>query len=219
VFKRNRTPADPVAKTNAQLAILRSEHKQNEIDELGLMNRPKYLKAKSTLIALGTSAVPSLLLFIEGAPRSPEIGGGLDYWVANDAIDILGDIGDPESIPALRALMGVGFVSPPIALAVMSRGAGIPALVDALKDPDRMVRSSAAKGLGAARTGISGIVPSLSAALGDESPHVRHAAALALANLGSQASFALPALQKVASGDPEDWVRKMASRAIDMVNS
>jgi len=61
-------------------------------------------------------------------------------------------------------------------------GAVVPALLDALRDPDRRVRAEAAPALG--KAGDVRAVPFLTAALDDPSPNVRWAAAAALGRIG-----------------------------------
>src|SRR5262245_38458669 len=88
----------------------------------------------------------------------------------------------------------------------------VPALAEALKSPDALVRQNAALALGAVGPEANPAVPALTTALADFEWAVRRQAALSLGQIGPGAKSALPALRKL-SGDPNSQVRKAAKEA------
>jgi HEAT repeat protein len=102
-------------------------------------------------------------------------------------------------------------------------GAGIRALLDALKDPRPEVRIAAFDGLGVAAPALGLLEPevtvscvdALAAALSDPSAEVRMAAAKAFGPLGTACSIPLPtALVAALEGDASVGVREMAARSL-----
>ena len=89
----------------------------------------------------------------------------------------------------------------------------IPALLNALADPEPSVREIAVTYLGIVRDDPAKAVPGLIEALSDEDPAVRRSAATALGAYGAQARAAIPALQKAAA-DPDEDVQREAGRAL-----
>jgi HEAT repeat protein len=89
----------------------------------------------------------------------------------------------------------------------------IPALLQALNDPDPTVRNVAVTYLGIVRDDPKTEVAGLIKALADENAEVRQAAAAALGEYGALAEPAIPAL-KNASNDPDEEVRREAGRTL-----
>jgi len=74
----------------------------------------------------------------------------------------------------------------------------VPALVEALKDPDPLVRANAALTLGYLREELDVIIPALAAALNDKENRVALSAAKALGRLQTIATNAIPSLLQAA---------------------
>jgi HEAT repeat protein len=90
----------------------------------------------------------------------------------------------------------------------------VPELLAFLKDPDKLLRCSAAGALGKLRADLKTVVPALVEALKDKESDVRYCAAVAIEDIGTEARDAVPALIK-ALKDPDDSVRSAAIGAIE----
>ena len=203
-----RDPRDAVLR---QLAIMREEIRRNDIEDSGLVNRPRYNKAFSTLVTMGSPAVPTLLEVLDDLgdedPSSP------DHWVAVYAVDIIGKIGDPCAVPRLQALLGQPYGEVARALGRMKEP-GVQALLDALTDEDDFVRKQGASGLGASTVLPGKVAGALVNCLRDPSANVRGAAAFSLGELGNAHPQILDALRTVAREDRVEWVRRMAEKSL-----
>lgn len=89
----------------------------------------------------------------------------------------------------------------------------VPLLAKTLKDPDPLVRRSAAFALGCLAEGADAALPALAAALGDDSAAVRQNAAWALGKLGAPA---VPALRQ-ALKDADGLVQRDAAASLNQV--
>jgi HEAT repeat protein len=89
----------------------------------------------------------------------------------------------------------------------------IPALLNALQDPEPSVREIAVTYLGIVRDDPPQAVAGLTEALTDEDPSVRRSAATALGAYGGLAKEAIPSLRKLAN-DPDEDVQREAGRAL-----
>jgi HEAT repeat protein len=92
----------------------------------------------------------------------------------------------------------------------------VPALADALKDPDEDVRFHAAEALGKIGPNAAGAVPALADALNkDRAIAVRQSAAYALGKIGPDAAAAVPALVAIVNNPSEiAFVRQRAAKAL-----
>jgi len=95
----------------------------------------------------------------------------------------------------------------------MDISAALPALMDALNDPDPGIRARAEEDIDAVGPNAAEAVPKLINLLADREESVRAIACITLSHIGPSASQALPALRKTLS-DPSQWVRKCARMAI-----
>jgi HEAT repeat protein len=95
----------------------------------------------------------------------------------------------------------------------MDISAALPALMDALNDPDPDIRGRAEEDISAAGPNSAEAVPKLINLLADREESVRAIACITLSHIGPSASQALPALRKTLS-DPSQWVRRCARLAI-----
>jgi HEAT repeat protein len=116
-----------------------------------------------------------------------------------DAQSALRQMGKP-AVPALSALLKDPKTSRPLRARTTyilenSGPDAFPALIEALKSPDSILRSAAARGLGKWDVLASAAVPALVAALGDPDENVRLASAEALARIGPGPE-AVPALAR-----------------------
>jgi HEAT repeat protein len=97
----------------------------------------------------------------------------------------------------------------------------VPALAEALKDPEYWVRMAAARALG--KVGSLSATPkalaALKAAAKDKDPEVRDAVTLALEDLMSGATAAHVAALVVAMKDTEPLIRRAAARALGKISS
>jgi HEAT repeat protein len=85
--------------------------------------------------------------------------------------------------------------------------------VEALKDPDARVRTTAVRKLGNVGTSDEAVLPALLGALGDRDAGVRREVILALVKLGPDARQAIPALTQTSERDPDSQVRTWAGKA------
>ena len=96
--------------------------------------------------------------------------------------------------------------------------AAVPALIEALKDDDADVRSSAADVLGNIGAEAKAAVPALIEALKDDDADVRSSTAYALGNIGAEAKAAVPALVEALEDDDAD-VRSGAAYALGNIGA
>jgi HEAT repeat protein len=108
-----------------------------------------------------------------------------------------------------QGALGLGRLGPEAAAAV-------PALTEALKNPNTLVRQNAALALGEVGPAAKGAVSALAEVLRDPEWVVRRQAALALGRLGPDARSAAPALQRL-TRDANSLVRKAAQEALQKV--
>jgi HEAT repeats len=92
----------------------------------------------------------------------------------------------------------------------------LPALTDALTDPEPSVRWWSAQAMGHIGTEAASAVPALILLLQDDDEGSRNSACIALRGIGSAANAALPALRRALS-DPSADVRQFAQLAIDRI--
>lgn len=203
-----RGPRDAVLR---QLGIMREEIRRNDVEHTGLVNRPRYNKAFSTLVSMGNPAVPTLLEVLDHL--GDEDRDSPEHWVAVFAVDIIGRIGDPAAVPLLQALLGQPYGNVEMALGRM-REPGVRALLAALNHDDDFVRKQGAAGLGASTVLQGEVLRALVKGLRDPSAGVREASAASLARLGNTRPEVLDALRTVAQEDGVDWVRQMAERSL-----
>jgi HEAT repeat protein len=99
----------------------------------------------------------------------------------------------------------------------------LPTFIEALQDPDEVVRIAAAQSLGHLGQRLPSLagefLPQLSAALKDSQQRVRAAAAYALSEIGPTARVELPALKKSFSEDQSATVRELSLVAIVSVTA
>ena len=181
------------------------------------------LEAVKALGRLGPVARPAVPSLVKGMRDRVA-------YVRRGAAAVLGSVG-PATPEGLAALIN-GLVDPDAGVidnaahSLLALGSPSQApLVRALKEPDGGLRQMAVLTLSAGiRFGkLRPIAPetvrALIDTLGDASPDIRDEAARALADLGPQAKDALPALQRMAAGDPAESVRLVARRAIDRIEA
>jgi len=89
----------------------------------------------------------------------------------------------------------------------------VPALIEALKDPEARVRNAAASALWGLGPKARSAVPTLAAALADSDDGVRLGAVMALESVGPDAAAAVPALSR-AVRDRDGNVRLWAAKAL-----
>jgi HEAT repeat protein len=182
---------------------------------------------------MGTNAIPTLLKIMESDdPPFQRMMSELNRkqslvhfpvrekpyprWAASAALYAMG----ASARPAFPTLTNLLFhanslfktAAPANALAGMGSG-GLPPLLAALTNQNPFIRSSAATGLGWARSDLNIVVPALIARLGDRDWWVHCEAVLALGHLHAEPELAVPALMKDYPGnDPK--LRSEILRAI-----
>lgn len=216
IFKRQ--PKDPNARVQADLAVLRQQHHENDQRGIGLMNMPKHQRAKRDLVVMGADAVPALVQVLVAPHASTDTPEGqVEDGVANDIAEVLGDIGDPRAVEPLMAQFKRHIVSAQPALASFS--AGVDALLRGLGDSDEFVRGCCIRGLGLAKVERALAAGGVAKALGDSDASNRGDAALAARRLGVADPQLVAALQRVATDDPSERVRGKAQDAIWELNT
>jgi HEAT repeat protein len=185
------------------------------IQALGHRNANVRIAAAEALGNIGPEAkeaVPALILSLGD-------NSALVRWKAAQA---LGNIG-PEAKEAVPALVKALSDSDPevrkvadSAIAKIGPGSkeAVPALIEALGDNDARVRYGAVKALGKIRPGAESVAPALIAVLSDPEPHMRREAISLLQQIGCTGNDFLESLEKIASKDPNDSVKKLASDAL-----
>lgn len=182
---------------------------QHDLQDLSLEFR---MRAVTALGQFGAQAVPALVQVL----RDPEPGLRLN------AAATLGQIGPAakDAAPALVELLrDRGTADAPLPMIIshilVSIGSTvIPLLVQALRDPDAVVRFQAARTLGAFGPAAKEAVPALVEALQDSDKEVPMIATRALGEIGMPAKDAVPALRKLGERDPKlkDAVKEALSK-------
>lgn len=151
---RRRSPEE---KVQAELTTMRQERADNERDCIGLVNRPRYVRAKQRLQGMGASAVEPLIQVIQKTPAPPSdheqrtTEDELNIGIAADAAELLAEIGDPRAVAPMFDRID-DFFGLHYSLAKMPDGVQV--LIDSLAEPDGDfgVRFAAASGLKGATT-------------------------------------------------------------------
>jgi HEAT repeat protein len=133
--------------------------------------------------------------FVDGMPTS--------YWAHQ-----LHDDEPTARVEALRALRQTAPADPAVA---------VPALTEALKDDNEMVRELAVKILGDLGPSAGEAVPALIAAIQDEDSQVQQDACHTLGKIGPEAREAIPALRQALLG-PNDYVHSAAAIALQRLD-
>ena len=139
------------------------------------------------------AAFPALAEAMNDPQTAADVGNGLSRMM-------------PRSIPVLTNILATGnwmarcFAADNLVTAFSHRDVepmARTALLNALRDPDRAVRSAAASAFGFWNVRLDVVVPALTHALNDPDPSVRGNAATSLANFGGAAKAAVPELLKL----------------------
>lgn len=205
-LRRSQPPKEPDA-VYAQIEIMRDETAANERDNRGLQNRPRYTKARDTLIGMGAEAVPTLIEALQQSLDANEE----KHQLPADIVNLLGKIGDPRAIEPLSSLLhGSMPTFAAVALGTIGSPDAKAVLLGALETEE--LREYAAKGLAFTRSGDPEIVTALLRATDDTRYWVAGAAIHALAEL--RATAATEKLTLLAENADEDRVRAAARSAL-----
>jgi HEAT repeat protein len=208
-----RAPKDPNERVHALIDVLRQQHRENNRRGVGLTSMPKYARAKRDLADLGGGAVPALIgLLSASRPDRDTPEGDVEFAVAHDIAEVLGDIGDPRAIEPMMGQFKNYVVATHGALAKFP--AGIDALLRGLDDDDDYVRGCCIQGLGLATVERVRAAHGLARALDDAHDENRREAALAAWRLGLGDPQLVAALQRHAEQDSNDRVRDKARDAL-----
>ncbi|MDA0167071.1 hypothetical protein OM076_42820 [Solirubrobacter ginsenosidimutans] len=102
IFRRQ--AKDPADRVRDILDVLEQQHRENSQRAVGLVNMPKYQRAKRDLVVMGSEAVPALSEALNAPRASTDTAAGqIDDGVANDIAEVLGDIGDPRAVGPLMS--------------------------------------------------------------------------------------------------------------------
>jgi HEAT repeat protein len=168
------------------------------------------LKAAAILGVRAIDTVPDIAALLRQPEYAPEASLALSFMGAAAVEPLRDALTSDETVVRREALRSLGKLRE---RASIDPQIIIPALLNALADPEPSVREIAVTYLGIVRDDSTKAVPGLIEALSDEDPAVRRSAATALGAYGGQAKAAIPALQKAAA-DPDEDVQREAGRAL-----
>ena len=168
------------------------------------------LKAAAILGVRAIDTVPDIAALLRHPEYAPEAALALSFMGAAAVEPLRDALTSDETVVRREALRSLGKLRE---RASIDPQIIIPALLNALADPEPSVREIAVTYLGIVRDDPAKAVPGLIEALSDEDPTVRRSAATALGAYGAQARAAIPALQKAAA-DPDEDVQREAGRAL-----
>jgi len=215
---QSRTPKDVEAATvelerrgTAALPLIRSTLQDTSAPEA---RRKAALKAAAILGPRSVEALPEVTAALQQNDFAPEAALALSFMGSAAVAPLRDSIRSDEPVVRREALRSLGKLRE---RASIDPQVVIPLLLDGLKDPDASVRNVAVTYLGIVRDDPDKEVAGLIAALKDDSPAVREAAAVALSAYGAKAEPAIPALQK-AAGDPDEDVKREAGRALVIIS-
>lgn len=171
------------------------------------------LKAAAILGPRAVEALPEVTAALHQPEYAPEAAVALSFMGSPAVAPLREAIGADEPVVRREALRSLGKLRE---RASIDPQVVVPALLEALKDPDASVRNIAATYLGIVRDEPKDEVAGLINALKDSEASVRGAAAEALSAYGAQAESAVPALHK-AESDPDDDVKREAGRALVII--
>jgi HEAT repeat protein len=138
---------------------------------------------------------------------SPACHGKRPPYQDKSVVELERMLGDPDPVVQAQGAFG-------LSQAGEKALSTVPALSEALKSKESQVRQNAALALGRIGPQARGALAPLTEVLQDEDWPVRRQAAIALGHLREEAKPALPALEKLAGGDTNSQVRKVAREAI-----
>ena len=176
----------------------------------GTPRRKAALKGAAILGARAAEALPDVVAMLQQPDYAPEAALALSFMGSASVASLREAIRSEEPVVRREALRAMGKLRE---RASIDPQIVIPALLEALNDPDPTVRNVAVTYLGIVRDDPKTEVAGLIKALADENAEVRQAAAAALAEYGTLAEPAIPALKK-ASNDPDEEVRREAGRTL-----
>jgi len=175
--------------------------------------RKAALKAAAILGPRAVEALPEVTSALQQPEYAPEAALALSFMGSPAVAPLREAISADEPVVRREALRSLGKLRE---RASIDPQVVVPALLNALKDPDPSVRNIAVTYLGIVRDDPKPEVTGLIAALADQEPAVRGAAAVALSAYGALAEPAVPELHK-AESDPDDDVKREAGRALVII--
>lgn len=196
-------------KVGQHVNTILAEYKANERDRRGLVNRPRYVAAKSALVSMGSPAVTGLVEKLLDCWASEQ---QIERDVANTIAEVIGEIGDPKAIDPLLELLGEPIPELAYALAAIQHPDAVRGLIAALADPTKT--TSAIVGLThtvLCRDEVVSLV--ITELRTNASINVRFEAAYALEILGVGRSAAIEALRD-ALDDESQSVSNRADRSL-----
>ena len=124
----------PETRIDSAVSVMAAEIASDENEQRGLINRPRYVGAKRTIVGFGREATDSLLLQLDRRKTSDM--ESTEYWVTVDIIETLGDLRDPRAVPKLTELLSEVF--PTLGLALAKTDDGTKACLRLLGRPTRL---------------------------------------------------------------------------------
>ena len=215
---QSRAPKDVEAATaelehrgTAALPVIRTTLQDASVPQA---RRKAALKAAAILGPRAVEALPEVTSALQQPEYAPEAALALSFMGSPAVSPLREAIGADEPVVRREALRSLGKLRE---RASIDPQVVVPALLDALKDPDASVRTIAVTYLGIVRDNPKDEVAGLITALKDQEATVREAAAVALSAYGAQAEPAVPALHK-AESDPDEDVKREAGRALVIIS-
>lgn len=200
---------DPGAQVDKAIVIITDECAADEREGLGLRNRPRYLAAKQAILKLGRDATSHVLRHLKQL-EDAELGSN-ERYVADDLIELLGNLRDPDAVPKLSSLMG-GF-SATLSFALAKTDEGTRALLEATRSPDEHIRATA-MGVWSSDFRPTEVIAALESGLVDSSAYVRHEAISSAIARGRADDRIISALRRIRSSDPDERLRERADSAL-----
>lgn len=199
----------PGAQVDKAVVTIKDELAADERERRGLRNRPRYVAAKQAILRLGKDATSHVLRHLKQL-EDAELGSN-ERYVADDLIELLGNLRDPDAVPKLSSLMGGIWVTLSYALAKTDEGTR--ALLEAAQSPDEHIRATA-MGVWSSDFRPTEVVAALESGLVDSSAYVRHEAISSAIARGRGDDRIISALWRIRSSDPDERLRERADSAL-----
>lgn len=168
------------------------------------------LRACAVLGVLASPAMPDIVPYLGQPDYTAEAAMALSLIGSDAYAPLANALRSPHAEVRKEAARSLGKLQ---LRAPLDASDVVPALLEALSDPDAGVRQVACTYLGIIHEYPDAAVPALAEMLDDENVEVRAAAATALGSFGGFAQPALPALRR-AQGDKDENVAREAGLAL-----
>jgi hypothetical protein len=202
---------DPASVVDKMLATMAAQIAANERDNIGLLNRPRYVSAQQSIVNLGTAATPHLLQHLERLESAAR--GSTEKDLADDITELLGKLHDPAAVPKLASLLHGDGIWTSVSVALTRTPEGTQVLLDATRSPEATVRARALH-VWLSDHRRADVTAALAAGLGDPDAYVRNEAVSAVMGAERRDEPIVAALRQMLSSDPSDRLRDRADSAL-----